>query len=123
MLSGLWSWVSILAPSSLKREGPGRVKVFDPCVNNLSLKLGKGPGQWQALAGLIGRRTGSARQLCLDRECIYHSDHRAESPRDGGVHEAFKRPAPRRIGEERGGERRKERNRREGEQILKTSGP
>lgn len=39
-------------------ESPCRVKVFDPRVNNLSLKLGKEPGQWQALAGLTGRRTG-----------------------------------------------------------------
>lgn len=59
-LSGLRCWVSILASSTWKREPPGRVKVFDPYVNNLSLTLGKRPGQWQALAGLIGRRAGSA---------------------------------------------------------------
>lgn len=105
----------------LWRESPGRVKVFDPYVNNPSLKLGKGPGQWQALAGLIGRRTRSVRQLCLGREHIYHSDQRAENPRDRGAHEAFKRPAPWGIGEERGGEGRGERRgyRREGEQILR----
>lgn len=49
VLLGLRYWVRILAPSSFG-ESPGRVEFFDPCVANLSLQLGQGPGQRQALA-------------------------------------------------------------------------
>lgn len=59
MLSGLRCRVSVLAPSALERA-LAESRSLTLCVNNLSLKLRKGPGQWQALAGLIGRSSVSA---------------------------------------------------------------
>lgn len=64
LLSGPKLWVSVHA-AIIFRGNHGRVKVFDPCVNNPCLLSGKGPqaaGHWQvggktwAPAGLIGRR-------------------------------------------------------------------
>lgn len=59
VLSGLRCRVSVLAPSALERALAGS-RCLTLCVNNLNLKPGKGPGQWQALAGLIGRSAVSA---------------------------------------------------------------
>lgn len=48
MLSGPKVWVSVHT-AIIFGGNHGGVKVFDPCVNNLCLLLGKGrvlPGQW-----------------------------------------------------------------------------